>query len=142
MRFVFPTSWRKVKSLPFLNLTFSLSLFNAYTIIPTLSKLLARIVHCQAYIITYKDISYWFPIGLSLQPFIEKIFVDHKKITGAVYIFIGLRKGFDTVDQKILVEKLKAIGLPPSVTYWVVLLAFIKLYLSYDNQQLNSMPQS
>jgi hypothetical protein len=122
----FPTSGRKVELLQFFKSgdPTSSNNYRPTTILPTLSKLLERIVHHQVYNYLKLLASQQFGFRskqsttIALAHFTEQILdnLDIRKITGAVSI--DLRKAFDTVDHTIFLEKLKTIGFTSPVLDW------------------------
>jgi hypothetical protein len=126
----FPTSaWKKGRVTPIFKSgdPTSSNNYRPITILPTLSKLLERIVYHQVYnylqehkLLASQQFGFRSKLSttIALAHFTEQILdnLDHRKITGAVSI--DLRKAFDTVDHTILLEKLKTIGFTSSVLDW------------------------
>jgi hypothetical protein len=141
----FPDIWKKGKVTPIYKSgdQTSSNNYRPITILPTLSKLLERIVHRQIYnyLQEHKFLAseqFGFrsklPTTVALAHFTEQVLVnlDNKKITGAASI--DLRKAFDTVDHTILQEKLKSIGFSTSVLEWFT---SIETHSSNNHQQFN-----
>ncbi len=125
----FPDIWKKGRVTPIFKTRdpTSTNNYRPITILPTLSKLLERIIHHQVYnyLQEHKLLAsqqFGFRTNLSttiaLAHFTEQILdnLDDRKITGAVSI--DLRKAFDTVDHTIFLEKLRTIGFTSSVLDW------------------------
>ena len=125
----FPDIWKKGRVTPIFKSgdPTSSNNYRPITILPTLSKLLERIVHHQVYnylqehkLLASQQFGFRSKLSttIALAHFTEQILdnLDHRKITGAVSI--DLRKAFDTVDHTILLEKLKTIGFTSSVLDW------------------------
>ena len=125
----FPDIWKKGRATPIFKSgdPTSSNNYRPITVLPTLSKLLERIVHHQVYnylqehkLLASQQFGFRSKLSttIALAHFTEQILdnLDHRKITGAVSI--DLRKAFDTVDHTILLEKLKTIGFTSSVLDW------------------------
>ena len=125
----FPDIWKKGRVTPIFKSgdPTSSNNYRPITILPTLSKLLERIVHHQVYnylqehkLLASQQFGFRSKLSttIALAHFTEQILDNlyHRKITGAVSI--DLRKAFDTVDHTILLEKLKTIGFTSSVLDW------------------------
>ena len=101
--------------------------YRPISLLPVISKILEKIIHDQAMdIVTKKNILYRFQSGfrkfhstdsclLYLQDKVSKEF-DSGLLTGM--ILIDLQKAFDTIDHKILIEKMKCMGFSNGVTKW------------------------
>ena len=101
--------------------------YRPIAILPTLSKLLERIVHHQVYnylqehkLLASQQFGFRSKLSttIALAHVTEQILdqLDLRKITGAVSI--DRRKTFDTVDHNIFLEKLKTIGFTSPVLDW------------------------
>ena len=125
----FPDIWKKGRVTPIFKSgdPTSSNNYRPITILPTLSKLLERIVHHQVYnylqehkLLASQQFGFRSKLSttIALAHFTEQILdnLDHRKITGAVSI--DLRKAFDSVDHTIVLEKLKTIGFASSVLDW------------------------
>ncbi|CAB4036183.1 Hypothetical predicted protein, partial [Paramuricea clavata] len=125
----FPDIWKKGRVTPIFKSgdPTSSNNYRPITILPTLSKLLERIVHHQVYnylqehkLLASQQFGFSSKLSttIALAHFTEQILDnhDHRKITGAVSI--DLRKAFDTVNHTILLEKLRTIGFTSSVLDW------------------------
>ena len=89
------------------------------SLLPVISKILEKVIHDQAMeFVTKNNILYKFQSGFRkfhstdscfsyLQDKVGKGF-DSLLLTGM--ILIGLQKAFDTIDHKILIEKMKCMG--------------------------------
>ena len=101
--------------------------YRPISLLPVISKILEKVIHDQAMdIVTKKNILYRFQSGfrkfhstdsclLYLQDKVSKEF-DSGLLTGM--ILIDLQKAFDTIDHKILIEKMKCMGFSNGVTKW------------------------
>ena len=97
------------------------------SLLPVISKILEKVTHDQAMeFVTKNNILYKFQSGFRkfhstdscfsyLQDKVGKGF-DSLLLTGM--ILIGLQKAFDTIDHKILIEKMKCMGFSNDVTKW------------------------
>ena len=95
--------------------------------IPVISKILEKVIHDQTMdFVAKKNILYKFQSGFRkfhstdsclsyLQDKVSKGF-DSGLLTGM--ISIDLQKAFDTIDHKILIEKMKCMGFSNGVTKW------------------------
>ena len=96
--------------------------------LPLISKIFERVIHSQlqTYINTY-DILYKFQSGFRTEYSTETCLANlHNKILNGFdrgeytgMILIDLQKVFDTINHKILFQKLKHIGLSPTAIEWV-----------------------
>ena len=101
--------------------------YRPISLLPVISKILEKVIHDQTMeFVTKKNILYKFQSGFRkfhstdsclsyLQDKVAKGF-DSGLLTGM--ILIDLQKVFDTVDHKILIEKLKCMGFSNDVTKW------------------------
>ena len=105
----------------------NVSNYRPISILPTLTKILERVVHLQLYqyLITNNFLSnkqFGFRKGFStttaLSSFADEVLLNMErgKLCGAV--FIDLTKAFDTVDHQIMLCKLSEIGLSESALHW------------------------
>ena len=112
--------------------------YRPISVLPTLSKILEKVVHKQFYeyldsnnIISNKQ--YGFRPRLSataaLSAFADEVLLkmEEGELCGAV--FLDLTKAFDTVDHAILISKLSQIGVSASTLLW------FKSYLSNRKQR-------
>ena len=117
----FPDIWKRGKIIPLFkcNDPTAPSNYRPITSLPTLSKIMERIVHRQIYkylqehkLITSEQFSFRpnLSTNVTLTQVTEEILynMENKLNTGAV--FIDLRKAFDTVDHTLLIRKLKLFG--------------------------------
>ena len=95
--------------------------------LPTLSKILEKAVHNQLYyflnenkIITSKQFGFRpkLSTNTALTQFTDNVLLnmDSGRLTGA--IFLDLSKAFDTVDNDLLLRKLKSVGLSDDTVNW------------------------
>ena len=90
--------------------------YRPISLLPVISKILEKVIHNQTMdFVTKKNILYKFQSGFRkfhstdsyLQDKVSKGY-DSGLLTGM--IFIDLQKAFDTIDYKMLIEKMKCIG--------------------------------
>ena len=101
--------------------------YRPISLLPVISKILEKVIHDQTIeFVTKKNILYKFQSGFRkfhstdsclsyLQDQVAKGF-DSGLLTGM--ILIDLQKGFDTIDHKILIEKMKCMGFSNDVIKW------------------------
>ena len=101
--------------------------YRPISLLPVISKILEKVIHDQTIeFVTKKNILYKFQSGFRkfhstdsclsyLQDKVAKGF-DSGLLTGM--ILIDLQKAFDTIDHKILIEKMKCMGFSNDVTKW------------------------
>ena len=101
--------------------------YRPISILPCLGKLLEKIVHQQLYqyistnnILSAQQSGFrkGYSTGTCLIDFLDNIYqnIDKKRTCGV--LFLDLKKAFDTVDHKILVNKLSQIGITPASCNW------------------------
>ena len=111
--------------------------YRPITILPTISKLLEKIVHVQLYsylnehkLITPSQFGFRpkLSTGVALAHFTDNILsnMDSGRFTGAA--FLDLSKAFDTVNHESLISKLECLGLDQDSIDW------FKSYLSERSQ--------
>ena len=141
----FPDIWKNGKITPLFksNDPTAPNNYRPITILPIISKIMERIVHRQVYkflrehnLITSEQFGFRPNLStkIALTRVTEEILIniDNKLITGAV--FIDLRKAFDTVDDTLLIAKLKKYWIF-STCYKLVHILFIFTCSSYIDQQ-------
>ena len=101
--------------------------YRPISLLPVISKILEKVIHDQTMdFVTKENISYKFQSGFRkfhstysclsyLQHKVSKGF-DSDLLTGM--ILIDLQKAFDTIDHKILIEKMKCMDFSNGVTEW------------------------
>lgn len=101
--------------------------YRPVSLLPTISKIFEKIVHNQlvAFLINYKlfdNIQHGFRVGRSVVTasvsFIESIIESVDRGEETVGIFMDLSKAFDSVKHKILIEKLKLLGIVNNSLDW------------------------
>jgi hypothetical protein len=125
----FPDIWKKGRATPIFKSgdPTSSNNYRPITVLPTLSKLLERIVHHQVYnylqehkLLASQKFRFRSKLSttIALEHFTGQMLdnLDHRQISSAVSI--DLRKAFDTADHIILLEKMKKIGFTSSVIDW------------------------
>ena len=126
---IFPLSWKfgKITALFKSGNRSDPNNYRPITVLPTVSKILERAVHCQLYnyltvnkILTSKQFGFRPKLStpIALAHFTDNIFekMDNGYLTGA--LFLDLSKAFDTIDHTVLLNKLNAIGLKRNTTDW------------------------
>ena len=103
--------------------------YRPISILPTLSKILERVVHSQLHKYfnstnVLSDNQFGFrskrSTATALSSFADEVLLNMEKghICGAV--FLDLTKAFDTVDHGILMSKLSSVGVSPSALEWFI----------------------
>ena len=127
---VFPSSLKKSKIVPLLKKGSRLDCANyrPITITSTVSKIFEKLVYFRivSFINKY-HILYDFQFGfrknhstiLALLEVINLINSEHYRNNHVLGIFIDLKKAFDTVNHKILIEKLSHYGIRGSLLLWL-----------------------
>ena len=136
----FPEIWKcsKVAALFKTGDRTNASNYRPISILPTMSKILEKVVHFQFYdflnsnnLISSKQFGFRPKLSTTsaLTSFADEVLLhmESGELCGAV--FLDLTKAFDTVDHKILLSKLSAIGVSPSTLQW------FKSYLSHRKQR-------
>ena len=112
--------------------------YRPISILPTMSKILEKVVHSQFYdllnsnnLISTKQFGFRPKLSTTsaLTSFADEVLLhmESGELCGAV--FLDLTKAFDTVDHNILLSKLSAIGVSHSTLQW------FKSYLSHRKQR-------
>lgn len=135
----FPKLWKQalIRPLPKVKTPSSANDFRPICILPTLSKVLERVVHKQLtdYITTYQLLDEYqsgFRTGHNTTTALLKVTedireaIDQSKLT--IMTLLDFSKAFDTVDLDILMFKLRTLNLSDAVLKW------FNSYL-YDRQQ-------
>ena len=102
--------------------------FRPISILPCVSKILEKIIHCQLYkyltdhnILTPQQSGFrkGHSTGTCLINFLDEIYQSIDNGVPCGVLFVDLRKAFDTVDHEILLQKLHLYGIRPSAVNWV-----------------------
>ena len=136
----FPEIWKcsKVAALFKAGDRTNASNYRPISILPTMSKILEKVVHSQFYdflnsnnLISSKQFGFRPKLSTTsaLTSFADEVLLhmESGELCGAV--FLDLTKAFDTVDHNILLSKLSAIGVSHSTLQW------FKSYLSHRKQR-------
>ena len=125
----FPTLWKAGKITPLFKSGNSDNEDNYHpiTILPTLGKVLERIIHDQLYsnltdyeLLTKRQSGFrkGYSTGTCLIDFLNEIYEEVDQGGACGVLFLDLSKAFDTVDHGIIKIKLKALGVKESSIQW------------------------
>ena len=128
---IFPDDWKKATIVPLYKggLKENVSNYRPVSLLPIPGKLLEKIIHDNIMIFFEKnklisDMQNGFRKNhstlSSIVDFTSDIYnsINNKEITLAA--FIDLKKAFDTVNHKILMEKLNYLGIKGKLLYWIL----------------------
>ena len=112
--------------------------YRPISILPTLSKILEKVVHWQFYqflnshnLLSNKQFGFRPKLSTTaaLCSFADEVLLNMEQGNLCGAVFLDLTKAFDTVDHCILLSKLSAIGVSPSSLKW------FESYLSHRKQR-------
>ena len=140
---IFPDRWKKaiIKPIPKVNIPLSANDFRPISLLPTLSKIIEKIVNIQIvqYLVKYDLIDPYqsaykkkHSTVTALLKLNEDIFeaLDDSEIT--LLVLLDFSKAFDTVNHKLLLAKLDILGFQSNVCGW------IHSYLSGRSQKVKT----
>ena len=139
---VFPSAWKAAEITPLFKSgdTDNSNNYRPISILPTLGKLIERIVHNQLYtyltnhnLLTGRQSGFrkGYSTGTCLIDFLHNIYGELDEGGACGVLFLDLSKAFDTVNHEILIMKLKSLGLRNSSLSW------FSSYLSGHSQRTN-----
>lgn len=112
--------------------------YRPISILPTLSKILEKVVHFQFYqylklhnVLSNKQFGFRPKLSTTsaLSSFSDEVLLNMEQGNLCGVVFLDLTKAFDTVNHCILLSKLSAVGVSPSSLKW------FESYLSHRKQQ-------
>lgn len=136
-----PQDWKRGKIVPLFKGgdRCNMSNYRPICILPTLSKILEKVVYWQ--IFTPFNNDFLTPQQFGFRPkhstshaihhFLQNVFENDKSSTFSLAIFIDLRKAFDTVDHELLLQKVAHYGYSNNILTW------LRNYLSGREQRVD-----